>query len=67
MQVYIEDSSSDRVWVDIPNCSKLVTNICTLFDTRTTADSDNGGDNMEEDSVQNQLHTFINFLDVLPR
>ena len=56
------------MWVDIPFCDKLVKNICTIFDTRTIADSDNGDSvKMEEDSMQYQLHSLVNSLDVLPR
>ena len=33
-QVYIEDAVTDRLWVDLPPCSKFVDNICTIFQTR---------------------------------
>ena len=34
LQVYVEDSLGDRVWVDLDQCKNLVDNICTLFQTR---------------------------------
>ncbi len=34
--MYVEDSLGDRVWVDLEPCKRLVDNICTLFQTRTT-------------------------------
>eukprot|EP00731_Ephydatia_muelleri_P029324 Em0020g968a len=33
-KVYIEDAVTDRLWVDLPPCSKFVDNICTIFQTR---------------------------------
>ena len=34
LQVYMEDSLGDRIWVDLEACKKLVDNIGTLFQTR---------------------------------
>lgn len=34
VQVYVEDSLGDRVWVDMVPCKPLVDNVCTLFQTR---------------------------------
>lgn len=34
VQVYMEDSLGDRIWVDLDACKKFVDNICTLFQTK---------------------------------
>ena len=42
LQVYIEDSLGDRVWVDLEPCKRLVDNICTIFQTRPYTGSGSG-------------------------
>ena len=42
VQVFIEDSIGDRVWVDLEQCRKLVENICIIFQTKTSSGQPSG-------------------------
>ena len=41
-QVYIEDAFGDRVWAEFGACKKLIDNINTIFDTRSSSGGGQG-------------------------
>ena len=40
--MYIEDAFGDRVWVEFGACKKLIDNINTIFDTRSSSGGGQG-------------------------
>ena len=46
--VYLDDSFSDRIWVDHPDCQPFVKNILTAFGTKTAKKEENEEDNTKD-------------------
>ena len=54
MQVYVEDSLGDRVWVDLDPCKKLAENICTIFQTRPHSNSASSSGSLKSGSTSSE-------------
>ena len=62
LQVYVDDSLADRVWVDMDACQRLVQNICTVFHTKKGGNKSGGNNESSENSEGNVQPSDVHVL-----